>query len=197
MVRPLLVAEPGPGDASCTIWTLSVFFNPLHSQAGRPSSRFAFSSFPIFRSSPVFPPIPTLRSSPVSQLLPIFRFSPAFQPLPISCFSPVLRSFPNFRSSPVLRLLPSFRSSPVLRLLPTFPSSPVLRLLPISRSSPVFQPLPTSRSSPASDRSVLSAIPTFRLVGFCLTGDLRYSRKLRLSKPMDGYLERSSNHKHQ
>jgi hypothetical protein len=197
MVRPLLVAEPGPGDASCTIWTLSVSFNPLHSQAGRPSSRFAFSSFPIFRSSPVFPPIPTLRSSPVSQLLPIFRFSPAFQPLPISWSSPVSRPLPTFRFSPVLRLLSSFRSSPILRLLPTFPSSPIFRSFPISRSSPVFQPLPIFRSSPASDRSVLSAIPTFRLVGICLTGDSSYSRKLRLSKPKEGYLEWFSNHKHQ
>jgi hypothetical protein len=28
MVRPLLLAEPGPGDASCTTWTLSVVFHP-------------------------------------------------------------------------------------------------------------------------------------------------------------------------
>jgi hypothetical protein len=52
MVRPLLLAEPGPGDASCTTWTLSVFFHPLYLQAGRPSSKFAFRSFQVFRPSP-------------------------------------------------------------------------------------------------------------------------------------------------
>ena len=52
MVRPLLLAEPGPGDASCTTWTLSVLFHPLHLQAGRPSSLFAFRSLPAFRPSP-------------------------------------------------------------------------------------------------------------------------------------------------
>lgn len=52
MVRPLLLAEPGPGDASCTIWTLSVFFHPLHLQAGRPSGRLALRSFPVSRPSP-------------------------------------------------------------------------------------------------------------------------------------------------
>jgi len=54
MVRPLLLAEPGPGDASFTIWTLSVFFRPLHFQAGQPSSRFAFRSNPVFRPLPSF-----------------------------------------------------------------------------------------------------------------------------------------------
>ena len=59
MVRPLLLAEPGPGDASCTTWTLSAFFHPLHLQAGRPSSRFALRSDPVFRPLPSF-----LRSQP-------------------------------------------------------------------------------------------------------------------------------------
>jgi hypothetical protein len=128
MVRPLLLAEPGPGDASCTIWTLSVFFRLLYFQAGRPSSKSAF------RSNPVFQPLPSFRSSPVFQPLPTFRSSPAFQPLPI------------------------------------FRTSPVIKLIPILRSSSVFQPLRSSCD------------PTFRLVGFCVTGDLSYYSALRLSK---------------
>ena len=42
MVRPLLLAEPGPGDASCTTWTLTVFIYLLYFQAGRPSGKSAF-----------------------------------------------------------------------------------------------------------------------------------------------------------
>jgi hypothetical protein len=99
MVRPLLLAEPGPGDASCTIWTLSVFFHLLHFQAGRPSSRFAF------RSTAVFQPLPSFQSSPVFQPLPAFRSSPALRPLQI------------FRTSPVIQLLPILRSSSVFRPL--------------------------------------------------------------------------------
>ena len=111
MVRPLLLAEPGPGDAPCTTWALSVCFHPLHFPAGRPSSRFAF------------------------------------------CTSPVLRPLP-FNSSLSIFLV-RFRSRDLL--LP----------LPISRPSP--------SASSLSAFSVLPAIPTFRLVGFCLTGDLSYS----------------------
>ena len=88
MVRPLLLAEPGPGDASCTTWTLSVFFHPLYFPAGRPSSRFVFRSslvfrlLPVSRPSPDFQPLPIFRSSPVSCLLPVLRPSPDFQPFP-------------------------------------------------------------------------------------------------------------------
>ncbi len=111
MVRPLLLAEPGPGDASCTTWTLSVFFHSLHFQAGRPSSRFAFRPSPAFQ----------LSASVSNQSIFVVRF----------------------RSLNLLRSLLISRSSPSVSGLSTF--------------------------------SVLPAIPTFRLVSFCLTGDLNYS----------------------
>ena len=61
MVRPLLSAEPGPGDAPCTTWALSVFLYPLYLQAGRPSGR------PVLRSNSVFRPPPSfLRLQPFS-----------------------------------------------------------------------------------------------------------------------------------
>ncbi len=71
MVRPLLLAEPGPGDASCTTWTLSVFFRPLRFRAGRPSSRLhsvrlqscdCFRPFHLFRSFDRFQFLDLLRS---------------------------------------------------------------------------------------------------------------------------------------
>ena len=102
MVRPLLLAEPGPGDASCTTWTLSVVFHPLHLRAGRPSSKSAF--------------IP----SPILELLPILRSSPTLEPLPTFQSSPVFQLFPIFRSSPIFQLLPILRSSPAFRPLPFF-----------------------------------------------------------------------------
>ena len=74
MVRPLLLAEPGPGDASCTTWTLSVFFHPLHFQAGRPSSFLAVRSFPAFQPSPSESSLSTF----------FFRFGP-FDPLRSCC----------------------------------------------------------------------------------------------------------------
>jgi hypothetical protein len=101
MVRPLLLAEPGPGDASCTIWTLSVFFRPLHLQAGRPSSSITFRSFPVLR------PLPTFLSSPVLRLFPIFL---AFRPLPIFPSSSVFQPLQIFRLSDLLR--PFGRSRP-------------------------------------------------------------------------------------
>ena len=96
MVRPLLLAEPGPGDASCTTWTLSVFFHPLHFQAGRPSSRFAFCT------SPVFQPLP----SNSNQSIFLVRFQPRGLPRPfrsvdLRCPLPALRPSPFFlRSQP-------------------------------------------------------------------------------------------------
>ena len=96
MVRPLLLAEPGPGDASCTIWTLSVFVNPICFQAGRPSSRFAFSSLPVFRPSPVLQPFPTLRSSLVFRCFRSFdhpRSYNRFRPPDLLQFSACFRSF--------------------------------------------------------------------------------------------------------
>jgi len=114
MVRPLLLAEPGPGDASCTTWTLSVFFHPLYHQAGRPSGKFAFCPSPVLRPFPIF------WSSSVFQLFPTLRFSVVFQPLPISLSSSVLRPLPTFRSSPVFQLFPIFRSSSACQPLPFF-----------------------------------------------------------------------------
>jgi hypothetical protein len=70
MVRPLLLAEPGPGDASCTIWTLSVFFSTIYFQAGRPSG----SSQSIrLQSSAFFRPYGLLWL-PVSSNLAVFRY---------------------------------------------------------------------------------------------------------------------------
>ena len=70
MVRPLLLAEPGPGDASCTIWTLSVFFSSIHFQAGRPSS--GSQSFRL-QLSAFFRPYGLLWL-PVSSSLAAFRY---------------------------------------------------------------------------------------------------------------------------
>ena len=108
MVRPLLLAEPGPGDASCTTWTLTVFFHLLYLQAGRPSSKSAFCW-----SS-------TLRSSPSVSNLSIFCV--CFQ----SC--DLLRSFPICRSSAFVSNLSifsdRFQSYDFLRPFPAFRPSP-------------------------------------------------------------------------
>ena len=108
MVRPLLLAEPGPGDASCTIWTLSVYFHPLYSQAGRPSSKFAV------RSSPVFRPLPS--ASNLSIFLVCFQSRDLLHLLPICRSSPFVSNqsifFVSFRFRNLPHQLPICRSSP-------------------------------------------------------------------------------------
>ena len=54
MVRPLCLAEPGRGDASCTTRTLAVFFHPPYRPAGQPSGIRAFRLVPIRRPVPSF-----------------------------------------------------------------------------------------------------------------------------------------------
>ena len=156
MVRPLLLAEPGPGDASCTTWTLSVYFHPLYFQAGRPSGKFANDR---------------RRSYDLCRALPIRRSSSSVSSLATFLFS--------FRSVDLLRPVPTSRSSSSVSSLATFLFS--------SRSVDLLLPLPALRPSPfvsgLSAFSVLPAIPTLRLVGFSVTGDLSYSRKNDLSKP--------------
>jgi len=116
MVRPLLLAEPGPGDASCTIWTLSVVFHPLCLQAGRPSNRFALRSFQVLRPSPC-----------ASSLLTFFV---CFEPRDLlhsclvrrlsSCVSSLATFFTRFRPSNFLRVAPAFQPSSPASNLVTF-----------------------------------------------------------------------------
>ncbi len=111
MVRPLLLAEPGPGDAPCTTWTLSVFFHPLYLQAGRPSSRFALCSFPVFQLSPHASGLSTfsVRFRP-------FDFLRTFPVLRLSSY--VFQSFDLLRSSCDPNLtVGGFLSNGVLKLL--------------------------------------------------------------------------------
>ena len=108
VVRPLLLAEPGLGDASCTIWTLTVFFHLLYLQAGRPSSKSAFCWSLTLRSSPsvsnlsIFSAL--LRSYDLHSSFPISRSSAFVSDLTIffERFQPFgfLRPFPVFRPSP-------------------------------------------------------------------------------------------------
>jgi hypothetical protein len=106
MVRPLLLAEPGPGDASCTIWTLTVFIYLAYLRAGRPSSNSAFRSSPALRPSPY-----------VSNLSIFFvRFR--------SC--DLLRSRPICRSSPYVSGLATFS------VLPATPTFRLVRFLPLN-----------------------------------------------------------------
>ena len=143
MVRPLLLAEPGPGDASCTIWTLSVF-----------------SALSTFRR--------------VGH--------------PVSSHSVRYRSFDRFRSSDFLQSCDCFGPFDLLRSFDRLQLSGFLRSYDRFQSFDLLRPF---------GRSVLPAIPTLRLVGFCLTGDLNYYRKVRLSKPEKTYLEWFSKHKYQ
>ena len=104
MVRPLLLAEPGPGDASCTTWTLSVIFHPLHFRAGRPSSKSAFSSRSVFQ------PLQIFRSFPAFQSLQTFRSSLTlnrFEPWIFSGFT-TASNLPTFFSLPTDSGLPIF-----------------------------------------------------------------------------------------
>ena len=170
MARPLLLAEPGPGDASCTIWTLSVFFRPFYFPAGRPSSRFAFDRF---------------RSYDHLHALQVFRLSP--------CVSSLSAFFTRVRSFDYLRACPVFRPSSLRSGLATFP----LRFQPFGllHSYQVLRPSPLA--SGLSTISVLAAIPTLRPVGFCLTGDSSYSQSALLSKPKNAHLGRVSKRSHQ
>ena len=143
MVRPLLVAEPGPGDASCTTWTLAVFIHHVHLLAGRPSSKCAV------RWSSALQPPPSVFNQPA--------FFVRFQPYGL------LLSFPAtglLRSVPVLQ--PFLRASDLLIFFVKFQSCNLPITLPICRSLPSVSGLSTF--------SVLPAAPTFRLVGFCLRG---------------------------
>ena len=97
MVRPLLLAEPGPGDASCTTWTLSVYVHPLHFQAGRPSSKSAFDR---------------RRSCDLCRALPIRR--------PSSSVSSLATFLVSFKSVDLLRPFPAFRPSPSASSLTAF-----------------------------------------------------------------------------
>ena len=145
MVRPLLLAEPGPGDASCTIWTLSAIFHPFHLQAGRPSSKSAFSSRPVF------------------QPLQIFRSFPAFSHF---------KSFDYPRLLTVSNLRFSTGFTTASNLLIFFSLSTESDLSDLLLSCDRFRSSGFLRSF---DRSVLPAIPILRLVGFFLTGDLNYT----------------------
>ena len=114
MVRPLLLAEPGPGDASCTIWTLSVVFHPLHFRAGRPSSKFAFFPSPVFRPLLIFHfhrSFNRFQSSDFLQLFNCFQSCDLLQST--NCFQPfdLLQSFNCFQSSDHLRSFDRFRFS--------------------------------------------------------------------------------------
>jgi hypothetical protein len=145
MARPLLLAEPGPGDASCTIWTLSVFFRPFYYPAGRPSSRFTFDRFrsydhlhalQVFRLSPCVSSLSTfftrVRSYDLSFVFPTFRPSSLG-----SCLSTI---FVRFRSYDLLHSGPVLRLSPCVSSLSAFftrvRSYDLLRSLPVLRPSP-------------------------------------------------------------
>jgi hypothetical protein len=108
MVRPLLLAEPGLGDASCTVWTLTVFFHLLYLQAGRPSSKSAFCWSSTLRSSPSVSNLSTfcarLRSYDFHRSFPICRSSALVSDLSIF--------FDRFQSYDFLRPFPVFRPSP-------------------------------------------------------------------------------------
>ena len=100
MVRPLLLAEPGPGDASCTTWTLTVFIHLVYCQAGRPSSISAFRTLPALR------PLPSVSN----QSIIFFRF----------------RSRDPLRQHPICRSSPSVSSLSTFSVLP---ATPIFRLV--------------------------------------------------------------------
>ena len=116
MVRPLLLAEPGPGDASCTIWTLSVFFLPLYLQAGRPSSSFAIQPVPVLRPSPCASSALTFLVS--LQSCDLLHSSLVWQLSP--CDSGLATFFTRFRPLNFLRLIPAFQPSSFGSSLLTF-----------------------------------------------------------------------------
>jgi hypothetical protein len=149
MVRPLLLAEPGLGDASCTVWTLTVFFHLLYLQAGRPSSKSAFCWSSTLRSSPSVSNLSTfcvrLRSYDFHRSFPICRSSALVSDLSIF--------FDRFQSYDFLRPFPVFRPSP---------SSCDSNLAPRSAASHRSMFPPTSR---LCDRSCLGGqeLPAARL----------------------------------
>jgi len=129
MVRPLLLAEPGPGDASCTTWTLSVSFRPRCFQAGRPSNRFAIRSFPVLRPSPCASSLVAFYVCFESRDLPhsclalqlsscvssLTTFFTRFRPVRLSpCVSSLAAFLTRIRSCDLLRSLQVFRPSPFL-----------------------------------------------------------------------------------
>ena len=61
MVRPLLLAEPGPGDAPCTTWALAVFFPPSLPSGGSALWQVRFPFCPGPKTSPVLPATPAFR----------------------------------------------------------------------------------------------------------------------------------------
>ena len=158
MVRPIFWQNPVRVTRPVPPGRCPVTFHPLCFMTGRSFNRFASVQSSVFRH------------------LPVFRLSPAFQPLPSFQFSPVLRPFPIFRVSPAFRLLQTSSVFPGLTTVSNFFHLPRsydwfglfdhLRYLVRIRSFDLFRP---------PYRSVLSAIPTFRLVGFSVTGDLNYS----------------------
>ena len=105
MVRPLLLAEPGPGDASCTTWTLSVVIRLFRFQAGRPSSKFAFRWSSTFRSSP--------SGSDLSIFLVRFQYFNFPHTVPIcrssASVSGIAAVFFRFQSYDFLRPFPVYR----------------------------------------------------------------------------------------
>ncbi len=114
MVRPLLLAEPGPGDASCTTWTLSVVFHPFYFRAGRPSSKFAFFPSPVFRPLLIIHfhrSFNRFKSSDFLQLFNCFQSIDLLQPT--NCFqsSNYFQSYNCFQSSDHLRSFDRFRFS--------------------------------------------------------------------------------------
>ena len=114
MVRPLLLAEPGPGDASCTTWTLSVVFLPLYFRAGRPSSKSAFFPSPVFQPLLIFHFHRSFNRFQSSDFLQFFNRFQSFDLLqPINCFQSfdLLQSFNCFQSSDHLRSFDRFRFS--------------------------------------------------------------------------------------
>ncbi len=79
MVRPLLLAEPGPGDASCTTWTLSVFCSPSLPSGGsafqqiRNSFVSGLATFSVrFKSYDYLRAIPAFRPSSLASGLSTF-----------------------------------------------------------------------------------------------------------------------------
>ena len=96
MVRPLLLAEPGPGDASCTTWTLSVSFH-----------LFTFGRVGL----PVNPRSVRLQPCGLRRAVQISRFSSFVSSL--ATFSARFRSVDPRRPFLVFRPSPSFlRSQP-------------------------------------------------------------------------------------
>lgn len=111
------LAEPGPGDASCTTWTLFRYLPPSPLSDGSVIQQIRIQSkFSLSTSSGLW-------FSPVLQPLQAFQFSPVLQPLRIVLLSPALRLFRTFPSSPASRPFQTSRPSSAFLPPPIFRSS--------------------------------------------------------------------------